>query len=286
VPVPGTADQVRQLARLVGDVLGPETVGAYLHGSLVLGGPKPASDVDVLVVSRQSLDDRRRRSLLDGLRAISAGSAAGGVRPVELVVVVQTEVRPWRFPPTRDFLYGEWLRHQYDDGLIPQPRPDPDLALLVAMARAGGRPLIGPPPEQVLDPVPEADLAAACVTGLPGLLDDLAGDTRNVVLTLARIWTTLATGEIRSKDAAAGWALARLPPEHRPGVREAPVPHRPVLRRDLERRAGGSGTPARRRRARRDRPPAAPLRRPDDGGTPASTSAPVRRAACGARGRV
>jgi streptomycin 3"-adenylyltransferase len=38
---------------------------------------------------------------------------------------------------------------------------------------------------------------------------------RNVVLTLARIWSTVATGEIRSKDAAAEWALPRLPEEHR-----------------------------------------------------------------------
>src|SRR5262249_45076678 len=48
------------------------------------------------------------------------------------------------------------------------------------------------------------------------LLTDLPGDTRNVVLTLARIWTTLATGEIRSKDTAAAWALDHLAPEHRP----------------------------------------------------------------------
>jgi streptomycin 3"-adenylyltransferase len=51
--------------------------------------------------------------------------------------------------------------------------------------------------------------------GIPGLLSDLDGDERNIVLTFARIWTTLATGVIRSKDAAADWALPLLPPEHR-----------------------------------------------------------------------
>ena len=39
--------------------------------------------------------------------------------------------------------------------------------------------------------------------GVPSLMADLADDTRNVLLTLARIWTTVATGEIRSKDEAA-----------------------------------------------------------------------------------
>ena len=50
---------------------------------------------------------------------------------------------------------------------------------------------------------------------IPALLSYLDGDERNVVLTFARIWTTLATGVIRSKDAAADWALPLLPPEHR-----------------------------------------------------------------------
>jgi hypothetical protein len=50
---------------------------------------------------------------------------------------------------------------------------------------------------------------------LPSLLGDLEDDTRNVLLTLARMWSTLATGEIRSKDAAVDWALPLLPDAHR-----------------------------------------------------------------------
>jgi len=46
-------------------------------------------------------------------------------------------------------------------------------------------------------------------------MGDLEHDTRNVLLTLARVWTTLATDTIRSKDAAADWAAERLPSEHR-----------------------------------------------------------------------
>ncbi|MGW1609082.1 DUF4111 domain-containing protein [Streptomyces sp. NPDC002285] len=60
---------------------------------------------------------------------------------------------------------------------------------------------------------------------MPDLLPELDTDTRNVLLTLARIWTTLATGAIRSKDAAADWALARLPAEHRPVLAHARAVH-------------------------------------------------------------
>ncbi|MDQ0596774.1 putative nucleotidyltransferase [Streptomyces canus] len=214
--VAGDADavtQVQEIVGLVGRVLGDNAIGAYLHGSSVLGGLRPASDVDVLVVSRRRMDARDPRALLDGLLRISGSGTKA--RPIELTVVVQSEVRPWRYPPTVDFLYGEWLRAEYEAGQVPQPEPTPDLALLITMVLTGDRPLTGPSPARILDPVPRADLVRASVAGLPGLLDDLDSDTRNVLLTFARIWTTLATGRITSKDAAADWALARLPPEHR-----------------------------------------------------------------------
>ncbi len=208
-------DQAHEIARLARAVLGDEVIGAYLHGSCVLGGVKPASDVDVLVVTRRSMDDRERRALLDGLLS------ARGARPVELIVVVQAGVRPWRYPPTCDFLYGEWLRAEFEAGAMPRAAPMPDLAVLLTVALNGDHALFGPPAAEVLDPVPRADVVRASLAGVPDLLNDLEGDTRNVVLTLARVWTTLATGEIRSKDAAADWALTQLPAEHRPVLRHA-----------------------------------------------------------------
>jgi len=59
------------------------------------------------------------------------------------------------------------------------------------------------------------------VAGIPGLIRDLDGDTRYLLLTLARIWSTLATGKISSKDAAADWAISELPPEHRRALEHA-----------------------------------------------------------------
>ncbi|GHG99353.1 nucleotidyltransferase [Streptomyces lanatus] len=205
--------------KLVDGVLGPAVIGTYLHGSAVLGGLRPASDLDVLVVSRRRMDERQRRTLLGRLLGMSG--SGDSLRPVELTVVVQSEVRPWRYPPTCDFLYGEWLRAEYEAGEVPRPEPMSDLALLITMTLAGNHPLTGPRPAKVLAPVPHTDLILASVAGIPTLLDDLDGDTRNVLLTFARIWTTLATGQIRSKDAAADWALARLPPEHRPALEHA-----------------------------------------------------------------
>ncbi|MGP3989947.1 aminoglycoside adenylyltransferase family protein [Streptomyces sp. 3N207] len=208
--------------RLVRRVLGPDVVGGYLHGSAVLGGLRPHSDVDVFAVLRRHTSERERRELVQGLLEISGEQARlGPARPVELTVVVQDDVRPWRYPPRREFQYGEWLRDAYERGETPAPEPDPDLAPLITMVLHGDTPLFGPPPADVLDPVPEEDLRHALVAGVPDLLAELEPDTRNVVLTLARIWTTLATGLVRPKDAAADWALARLPAEHRPVLARA-----------------------------------------------------------------
>jgi streptomycin 3"-adenylyltransferase len=199
--------------------LGEDLLGIYLHGSSVLGGLRPASDLDLLVATRRSLTDTQRRALVAGLMPIS-GPGNGG-RHLELTIVVQSHVRPWRYPPEADLLYGDWLRADFESGVLPWPGPMPNLALEITLALRGDRALLGPPPAQVLDPVPPADLARASLDGIPGLISDLAGDERNVALTVARIWSTLTTGEILTKDEAAAWALPRLPPQHRPALDHA-----------------------------------------------------------------
>ncbi|WP_203920529.1 aminoglycoside adenylyltransferase family protein [Rugosimonospora africana] len=212
-------DQTQTVVRLVDDVLGDAVIGTYLHGSSVLGGLKPASDLDFLVVTHRRMDDRQRLLLTRELLKVSGDPA--GARGVELTVVVQPEVRPWRFPPTGDYLYGEWLRDELATHGAAPPQPMPDLAVLIAVALTGDHPLSGPPPARVLDPVPHSDVVRASVEGIAELLNELDSDTRNVLLTFARIWVTVATGDIRSKDAAADWALARLPPECRPALEYA-----------------------------------------------------------------
>lgn len=209
--------QVDEIVTLVRRVLGDDAIGGYLHGSAVLGELRPRSDTDVLVVARRGTTPGERRLLVDRLLAISGGGPRSGApRPVELTIVVQSEVRPWHYPPRCEFLYGEWMRTDFErGGLPPSPRPSPDLATVITMVLIANRPLFGAPPAEVLDPVPHEDLIRAIVAGIPDLLRDFESDTRNVVLTLARIWTTAATGAIRSKDGAADWALPRLPAEHR-----------------------------------------------------------------------
>ena len=202
---------MRQLVTLVRAVLGEAALGGYLHGSSATGRLQRTSDTDLLVVTARPMTDDERRGLVTGILPLSGPRAAGDpARPVELTVVVRDDVRPWRVPPIEDFLYGEWERAAYEAGDLPLRRPNPDLAPLLTMVLDARRSVFGPPPAQLLDPVPPDDLIRAIVAGIPGLLGDLDHDTRNVLLTLARILVTVETGEIVAKDDAAERVLLRL----------------------------------------------------------------------------
>jgi streptomycin 3"-adenylyltransferase len=166
----------------------------------------------VLAVVEHPTTAAERRAIVERLLHVSGPYPRGaGPRPVELTIVRQSELRPWRPSPVVELLYGEWLRDELERGEIPNPKPMPDLAPEIVLALVGDRAIYGPRPAEVLDPVPQADLRRAIVAGVPSLLAHLETDTRNVLLTLARIVATLETGEIVAKDAAADLVGRRLP---------------------------------------------------------------------------
>ena len=90
----------------------------------------------------------------------------GSLRPLDVTLVRHADVVPWRYPPTRAFAYGEWLRAAYEMGACPAPGPHPDVAIALAQARATG------------EFVPKAAAAAWATARLPrgqGVWLELAG---------------------------------------------------------------------------------------------------------------
>jgi predicted nucleotidyltransferase len=202
--------QLDQLLAEVRDVLGDDLVGAYLHGSAALGGLRPGSDLDVIAVSARRLTDGEKQRLASRLAEISKKP-----RSLDFDLVVQSEIRPWRYPPPFDFHYSEWWPGMRDRDT------NPDLAVLIRILLAGGTPLYGPAAATIFDAVPESDFRRTTLGAADEVVRDLEGDTRNVILTLARIWTSLETGEILRKDRAATWVLERLPDDHKPVLERA-----------------------------------------------------------------
>jgi len=205
--------QIDAVVRSVRDVLGDDALGAYLFGSSVTSGLRADSDLDILVVSSRRTSEPESRKLIDGLLTISRPrDDRTGLRHLEVTVVVRSDISPWRYPPPMEFQYGDWWRDEFTSGDVhPWTSPNPDLAVLLTAAREDAVAVFGPPIDRLVDPVPRADLDRALIDVVPGLMADLEGDVRNVLLTLARIWFTLETGTIASKDVAADWAITRLP---------------------------------------------------------------------------
>jgi predicted nucleotidyltransferase len=66
------AAQTERALRLVRKVLGRDVLGAYEHGSAVLGGVQPTSYVDILVMTGRLATLAEKRQIVEGLMAISA----------------------------------------------------------------------------------------------------------------------------------------------------------------------------------------------------------------------
>lgn len=203
-------------------------LGLYLYGSAVAGGLRPESDVDLLMVTRRSLSTVERAALTRRLLGLSGWSGhaerfpeVASRRPLELTALVAEDLHRSDGRPRRDYQYGEWLREEIAGGDLPSAERDPDVPILVKTAWAGHRTLRGAPLAAVA-PEPDDDaVRRAMLDLLPEILvgldeDEDPSEVRHALLTLARILTTLETGAIVPKDAAADRVLTLMPPEHRP----------------------------------------------------------------------
>jgi streptomycin 3"-adenylyltransferase len=198
-------EQIMQCLNLLTDILEEDLLGVYLYGSAIVGGLQKYSDIELFVVSNRSTTYQEKAKLITALLTISGNYMNSLKRPIEMTMVVNSEVNPWQYPPTFDFQYGDWLCTEFESGYIePWPTKEmPDLALLITQVLLASKNLWGPSLEQLLSKVPYQDFMHAAVAALDNLMAELNKDARNALLTLARVWSTLETNQIRSKSDAA-----------------------------------------------------------------------------------
>lgn len=223
VPIEISA-QVSDACGIIERHLSVTLLAVHLYGSAVDGGLKPHSDIDLLVTVSKPPVEAVRHALSRDLLPVSRWPGTDPtLRSLEVTVIVHGNVVPWRYPARRELQFGEWLRKAILAGKLEPAGPDIDLTILLANARQHSIALIGPPAGELFDPVPEHDLFSALADTLDQWNSpvDWAGDERNIVLTLARMWYSAATGKIVPKDTAADWALERAPVEYHPVLTEA-----------------------------------------------------------------
>lgn len=216
------AQQISECLDLVTKILSDNLLGIYLYGSALVGGLQKYSDIDLFVVTDHATTLSEKNELTKHLLHISGLYMKSAKRPIEMTVVEKGAVNPWHYPPRFDFQYGEWLRASFEIGDIEsQDHEMPDLALIITQVLLKSQTLFGEPPQKVLAPVPYSDFIKAMLQDVDRLIADIKDDTRNVLLTLARIWSTLDTNTIRSKPDAADWAIERLPEIHQVVMKRA-----------------------------------------------------------------
>ncbi len=205
-------EQASNAMAILCDILGDGLLAVYLHGSAVSGGLRPQSDIDLLAVAARSLTKDERGALLSSLLRLSARHPAvpGERRCMEVMVLSRRDLADNLFPARAEFIYGDWLRAAFEAGEKPVPVQDPELTLVLAQVRQEARPLFGPDRDVLLPEIPAVTVRHAMHDLLPSLLEGLQDDTRNVLLTLARMWHTACRGTFVNKDEAAFWAIPKL----------------------------------------------------------------------------
>lgn len=205
--------QLKDSLGLLKMILGSDLLGVYLYGSSLVGGLQKYSDIDLFVVTNRATNPEEKAKLSANLLQISGIYMKSSKLPIEMTLVEKAAINPWQYPPYFDFQYGDWLRQSFETGVI-EPwltYEMPDLALIITQVLLKSQTLWGAEPEQLLVHVPYCDFMKAMLHDLNRLAMDLEYDTRNVLLTYARIWSTLETDMIRSKPAAADWVMNHLP---------------------------------------------------------------------------
>ncbi|MCR4329181.1 MAG: aminoglycoside adenylyltransferase family protein [Candidatus Roizmanbacteria bacterium] len=216
--------QIKKCINLLKIILKDDLLGFYLYGSLLFGGLQKYSDIDLFAISKREATRSEKAQLEKTLLNISGIYAVSkDQKPIELTVVVRSDIYPWQYPPKFDFLYGDWLRGEFEAGNIEpwHSKVLPNLALVITQLLLSNRVLFGPSPNQLLAAVPYKDFFIATTSEIDSLMADLNNDTRNVLLTLARIWYTVETDTIASKSTAAAWAIDKLTDKYKPLMQRA-----------------------------------------------------------------
>lgn len=206
--------EASEAVELIKEVFEDRLVGIYLYGSFVLGGLKPESDLDLLVITNSDLTTEDRKDLTHGLMGISGeiGNKLGK-RFLEVTVFNENSLNPFSYPPKYEYIYGEWDREDYKSGKLPETTYDPDGTILLAQARENSVTLFGEDIKEIILQIGMEYIIKALKADIPILLEGVREEGKNTVLTLARIWYTVFTEKITSKDNAANWAMAILPKE-------------------------------------------------------------------------
>ena len=196
----------RAVAAVLRGLLGDDLVSAYLIGSGALGGVSAAqSDVDVVAVCAAPLAGDTERTLVDRLGTLAM---TWPLRGLELVLYTRAAVaEPARVPRWElNLNVGRAMdRHLARD---PAAEPPHWFVLDLDILRGHGRTLAGPPPTELVGPLPSRWVLEAVRESLRWHGEHEPNRSQSV-LNACRGWRFTDEGVWSSKRDAAAWARPR-----------------------------------------------------------------------------
>ena len=222
----GYADVDAILAELLAGVrgtLGPQLVGVYLDGSLAIGDfSEHSSDIDVLVVTEETLSDGHRRARHDA-RAARHGNVEMGPRARGLVHPAPCT------SPLRSRRHSHPHIERLSDQLVTEAH-ERDWVIHRYIVREHGVTLAGLDPRTLINPIDAEELRHSVVSLLHGWWMPAPTCRRwlnnpfyrsYAVLTMCRMRHTLQYGTVVSKPIAACWAQTALDARWTPLIQTA-----------------------------------------------------------------
>lgn len=205
---PEDHEYLSRLADAVRTVCSDRLLGLYLFGSAGCGGYEPGpSDLDVQAVVAPRLDadaHQRLAVLLDHARLPCPA------RRLEFVCYAHEDVRDLTRPPRYAMNFNTGRDGVHHLSLDADEVPGHWFVLDIALGRARGTTLAGPPPDTLFGAVPHALLLQAMREGL-AWHEAHEPASPNAVLNACRAWRHAETGELGSKQEGAEWMAAHSP---------------------------------------------------------------------------
>lgn len=235
-------------------------LGLYIHGSWAMGGFNPdGSDVDVLVVVKDSLDIATQCKLAKFLLAIS-----NDPYPIEVSFLRQKQLENWTHPSPYEFHYSEGWRQSFEQELITgqyeainnDQKVDPDLAAHLTILNHRGIRWEGPSIDNVFPVIPRTHYLSSILADYQDCLKNVEADPVYCVLNLIRVYWYIEEGVISSKLEAGEYGLTSFPQEYKETIRkvienyqgnrvrefhkEELMSIRDYIQSEVEKRGGGS----------------------------------------------
>lgn len=194
-------------------ILEDNLTGIYLHGSAAMGCfHEEKSDIDLLLVVKESLSDEKKRRFMDKVIALNELAPAKGL---EFSVVLQDVCNPFVYPTPFELHFSiahlNWYQVNPDDYIEKMKGTDKDLAAHFTVLRSRGKVLYGKAVKEVFGAVREEYYFDSIWNDICGAREEILENPTYIILNLCRVLAFRKDNCILSKREGGEWGLSHLP---------------------------------------------------------------------------